>query len=47
MFADGGYIEDKSECYLAFKGFLKNYEINSGEKKFYIQEIEVYQILFK
>ena len=30
-----------------FEGFNSDYEINNGESNFYLQEIEVFQILFK
>ena len=33
-----------SESY--FEGITSDYEINNGEKYFYIQEIEIYQVLF-
>ena len=34
----------KSNC---FEGFNSDYEINNGESNFYLQEIEVFQILFQ
>lgn len=43
-------LETRSEtCSISdsyFDGMKINYEINNGEKYFYIQEIEVYQVLF-
>ena len=33
-----------SESY--FEGMKIDYELNGGEKYFYIQEIEIYQVLF-
>lgn len=47
MFVDYGNSYDKNTSLNTFRGFSYEYEINSGERKFYIQEIEVYQILFK
>ena len=29
-----------------YNGFLRDYEINDGEKNFGIKEIEVYQVFF-
>ena len=29
-----------------FEGVTSNYELNNGEQYFYIEEIEVYQIIF-
>ena len=43
-------LENRSETCLAsesyFEGITSDYEINNGEKYFYIQEIEIYQVLF-
>ena len=47
MFEEGGYTKENSSCGKRFDGFSKDYEINNGDGKFYIQEIEVYQILYK
>ena len=44
MLEDGGHTCSISiSC---FEGVTKDYEINNGDEYFYIQEIEVYQILF-
>ena len=43
MFEDGGYIVEKSKCQCRINMLSCDYELNSGEKYFYIQEIEVYQ----
>ena len=47
MFEEGGYTKENSSCGKRFDGFSKDYKINNGDGKFYIQEIEVYQILYK
>jgi hypothetical protein len=43
-------LENRSETCQAsdsyFEGIKSDYEINNGEKYFYIQEIEIYQVLF-
>ena len=47
MFEDGGYLESKSYCQNRLEGISSEYEFNNGEKNFYLQEIEAYQILFQ
>ncbi len=44
MFEEKGYT-CKSLLSL-FEGITSDYELNNGEEYFYIQEIEVYQVLF-
>ena len=44
MFNDKSHTNKSSES--NFKGIKTNYEINNGEEYFYIQEIEVYQVLY-
>ena len=44
MFEEKGHTCNASES--VFEGITFDYELNNGEKYFYIQEIEVYQVLF-
>lgn len=44
-FRNGGICGKIKECY--FFGQEKEYEINGGKEKFDIEEIEVYQIVFR
>ena len=44
MLVDKSYTCLISESY--FEGMKIDYELNSGKKYFYIQEIEIYQVLF-
>jgi hypothetical protein len=44
MFEEEGHTSLVSQS--NYEGITLDYELNNGEQSFYIQEIEIYQVLF-